>query len=247
MNNYKMKIEYDGARYDGWQRIGKDESSNTVSAKITEIIKKMTGQDVELVCGCRTETGVHAYAQIANFKVDTAMKVFEIQNYLNRYLPRDIAVIELEKVDDRFHSQMNAKSKTYKYRIDSKNIADVFERKYMYHTFSKLDIDAMKKGAEYFIGKHDYKNYSTVKKSKSTVKTVEEVKIYDGGDVVEIRITADDFLHNMARLMIGILLDVGNGRRRPEEIKDVLEGVNGALISPPAESHALFLQEIKYN
>lgn len=246
MNNYKMRIEYDGSRYDGWQRIGKDESDNTIAAKIIEVIKKMSEQEVELVCGCRTEKGVHAYGQIANFKIKTTLKAYEIQNYLNRYLPRDIAVVELEEADYRFQSQLNAKSKTYLYKIDTKNIANVFQRKYMFHSFSKLDIDAMKKGAEYFLGKHDYKTFSTAKKTKSTERTIEAIKISDSGDVVEIRITADDFLHNMARLMIGILLEVGNGKRKPEEVKAVLDGEKGAVLSMPAESNGMFLQEIKY-
>lgn len=246
MNNYKMKIEYDGSRYDGWQRIGNDESSNTISSKIIEIIKKMSNQEIELICGCRTEKGVHAYAQIANFKMNSIMKAHEVQNYLNRYLPRDIAVLEVEQVNDRFQSQLNAKSKTYVYRIDTKNIANVFERKYMYHAFNKLDLDAMKKGAKHFLGKHDYKTFSTAKKSKSTVRTVETVEIYDAGEEVEIRITADDFLHNMARLMVGILLEIGSGKRQPEEVLDVLEGKNNAVLSAPAESSGLFLQSILY-
>lgn len=246
MNNYKMKIEYDGSRYDGWQRIGKDESNNTISAKIVEIIKKMSEQEVELICGSRTEKGVHAYAQIANFKLKTTMKAYEIQNYLNRYLPRDIAVLELVEVDERFQSQLNAKSKTYLYRIDTKNIANVFERKYMYHSFTTLDIEAMKKGAQYFIGSHDYKVFSTAKKSKSTVRTVEKIDIHDDGEEVTITITADDFLHNMARFMVGILLEIGTGKRKPVEIQNVLEGKEGAVVSPPAESYGLFLQSIAY-
>lgn len=244
MTNYKMTIEYDGGRYDGWQRMGKDESTNTIACKLIEVIEKMSNQEVELFCGSRTETGVHAYGQIANFKIDSTMKAYEVQNYLNRYLPKDIGVIRLEEVDDRFHSQLNAKSKTYIYRIDAKNVANVFERKYMYHTFHKLDLEAMKSAAKYFLGSHDYKNFSTVKKSKSTVKTVQKIDIYDGGEEIQITITADDFLHNMARLMIGVLLDIGNGKRQPKEIQDIFEG-RGQL-SPPAESNGLFLQTVEY-
>lgn len=245
MNNYRMIIEYDGSRYDGWQR-AKDESENTISVKLLEVIKKMTGQEVELFCGCRTETGVHAYRQTANFKTDKDMKDYEVRNYLNRYLPRDIAVLEVEKVEERFHSQLNAKARTYVYRIDTKDIANVFERKYMFHSFVKLDVDAMKKGAEYFIGKHEYKSFSTVKKSKSTVKNVESIEIYDGNGEIEIRITADDFLHNMARLMAGILIEIGQKKRKPEDIRDILEGKEGVLITPPADASGLFLQEIRY-
>lgn len=246
MYNYKMKLEYDGGRYAGWQRMGKDDNTSTVSTKIIEVLRKFTNEDVELFCGSRTETGVHAYGQTANFKLDREYRPKEIQNYLNRYLPQDIAVLELEEVPDRFHSQLNARSRTYVYRIDTKNIANVFERKYMYHAFHKLDADAMKKAASYFIGSHDYKVFSTVKKNKSTIRDVKSVDIYDDGETMEITIKADDFLHNMARLMVGILLDVGNQKRKPEDVKKLLDGVKGVEVSLPAESHALYLLDIEY-
>lgn len=246
MYNYRMTLEYDGGRYAGWQRMGRDDNSNTVSAKITEVLKKMTGSDVEIFCGSRTETGVHAYGQVANFKLDREYRAREIQNYLNRYLPQDIAVLELEETQERFHSQLNAKSRTYVYRVDTKNIANVFERRYMYHTFHKPDVDAMNKAAQYFLGEHDYKVFSTVKKNKSTVRNVESVDIYDDGDTLEITIKADDFLHNMARLMIGILLDIGSGERRPEDVKKLLDGAKGVEISKPAESYGLYLLEVEY-
>lgn len=246
MYNYRMKLEYDGGRYAGWQRMGKDDNTNTISAKITEVLKKMTGEDVELFCGMRTETGVHAYGQTANFKLNKEYKERELQNYLNRYLPKDIAVLELEKAPERFHSQLNAVSRTYVYRIDTKNIANVFERKYMFHSFHKLNVEKMKKAAGYFCGVHDYKVFSTVKKSKSTVREVKSVDIYDDGETMEITIKADDFLHNMARLMIGMLLDVGNEKREPEDVCRLFDKDAGVEVSLPAESHALYLLDIEY-
>ena len=125
-------------------------------------------------------------------------------------------------------------------------MANVFERRYMYHTFHKPDVDAMNKAAQYFLGEHDYKVFSTVKKNKSTVRNVESVDIYDDGDTLEITIKADDFLHNMARLMIGILLDIGSGERRPEDVRKLLDGVKGVEISKPAESYGLYLLEVEY-
>lgn len=130
MRNIKLTIEYDGSRYQGWTRLGKNESTNTISNKIIEVIQKMTGETVELFCGCRTETGVHAYAQIANFKTNTEMKDYEIQHYLNRYLPMDIAIIQVEDVPERFHAQLNAKSKIYVYRMTINDVPSVFDRKY---------------------------------------------------------------------------------------------------------------------
>lgn len=139
MRNIKLTIEYDGSRYQGWTRLGKNESTNTISNKIIEVIQKMTGETVELFCGCRTETGVHAYAQIANFKTNTEMKDYEIQHYLNRYLPMDIAVIQVEDVPERFHSQLNARSKIYVYRMTINDVPSVFDRKYTFHCFRMPD------------------------------------------------------------------------------------------------------------
>ena len=130
MRNIKLTIEYDGSRYQGWTRLGKDESGNTISNKITEVLKKMTEEDdLELFCGCRTEVGVHAYAQIANFRTSCSISTQNIKHYLNRYLPMDIAIIEVEEVPERFHAQLNATSKTYVYRMTIDDVPSVFDRK----------------------------------------------------------------------------------------------------------------------
>lgn len=246
MYNYRILIQYDGGRFDGWQRLGKDASENTVEFKIKEILKKMTGEEAELFCGCRTEKGVHAYGQVANFKLNSRQNCMELRNYLNRYLPRDIAVLKVEAVDERFHSQLLAKETTYLYRIDTKSIACVFERKYSYHTFHPLDYEAMNKAAAYFLGKHDFKAFTTARKSKSTEREIKNITIScDESGIAQLRITANDFLHNMARLMIGILLDVGTGLKKPENVRDILDGKD-VQMSLPAESYGLFLEEVRY-
>ena len=245
MYNYKLQIQYDGGRYDGWQRLGKDSSSNTIEVKIKEIIKEMTGEDIDIYVGCRTEKGVHALAQTANFKLNDRYQAIEIKNYLNRYLPRDIAINHVEEVDERFHSQLNAKGKTYVYKLDMANVADVFTRKYAYHTFDVPDISAMRTAAQYFIGSHDFKAFTTAKKSKSTVKNVKSIDIDVEGDKCNITITADDFLHNMARYMIGMLLDVGNGLKKTSDIEAALDG-RDVVMSLPAESYGLFLESVLY-
>ncbi|MDO5402507.1 MAG: tRNA pseudouridine(38-40) synthase TruA [Eubacteriales bacterium] len=245
MYNYKAVLQYDGSRYDGWQRMGGDSSSNTIEVKISEIIKKMTGEQPDIYVGCRTEKGVHALGQVINFKLNSEHKDYDIRNYLNRYLPRDIAVIGVEAVDERFHSQLNAKAKTYEYRLDTGNVADVFKRKYCYHTFEKPDVEAMRKAAKSFEGKHDFKLFTTAKRSKSTIKNIEAVSIEERDNQVVISVTASDFLHNMARYMIGMLLDVGNGLRSPETVQAALD-CKDITMSIPAESYGLFLKEIRY-
>ena len=138
MRNIKLVLEYDGSRYQGWARLGKDESTNTISNKILEVIKKMTNEDVELNCGSRTEVGVHAYGQVVNFKTTTDMTLIEIKRYLNRYLPMDIAVIEIEEMPERFHASLNAKSKVYLYRLAVNDVPSVLESMYIIHSRSQM-------------------------------------------------------------------------------------------------------------
>lgn len=244
MRNFKLTIEYDGSRYQGWTRLGKDESTNTISNKLQEVITKMTGQVPELFCGARTEVGVHAYAQVANFKADTQMKDYEIQHYLNRYLPMDIAILSVEEVPERFHAQLNAKSKIYIYRATICDVPSVFDYKYTFHCFRKPDVELMKQAAQLFTGRHDFKNFSTVKHTKSTQREVYSVQIYSDGEELQITMHADDFLHNMQRCMVGTLLEIGFGTRRPEDIQDIFEGRQKC--SAPCDPKGMYLQEVRY-
>lgn len=246
MRNIKLVLEYDGSRYQGWQRLGKDESTNTISNKIIEVIKRMTNEDVELFCGARTEVGVHAYSQVVNFKTTSDMTLIEMKRYLNRYLPMDIAVIEIDAMPERFHASLNAKEKVYLYRMSINEIPSVFERKYIYHSFKKPDVAAMKQAAQLLVGKHDFKNFSTVKKNKSTGKEIYDIDIYDDGNEIQITITGNDFLHNMVRMILGTLIDIGLGNRKKEEIEDIFAGKNGAVSSAPVDPKGLFLQEVRY-
>lgn len=244
MRNIKLTIEYDGSRYQGWTRLGKNESTNTISNKIIEVIQKMTGETVELFCGCRTETGVHAYAQIANFKTNTEMKDYEIKHYLNRYLPMDIAVIQVEDVPERFHAQLNAKSKIYVYRMTINDVPSVFDRKYTFHCFRSPDKKAMQEAALLLTGRHDFKNFSSAKQNKSTVREIYQIEVYDDGEEMQITMHADDFLHNMSRIIVGTLLEIGLGTRKKEDIEEIFAGRQSASL--PCDPKGLYLQEIRY-
>lgn len=246
MRNIKLVLEYDGSRYQGWQRLGKGESSNTVSNKIIDVLHKMTNEDIELFDGCRTEVGVHAYGQVVNFKTTSPMKDYEIKNYLNRYLPQDIAVVSLEEVPERFHASLNAKSKSYLYRVSVNDAPSVFERKYMFHSFKTPDVGLMKLAAMEFLGEHDFKHFSTVKRTKSTVKRIHSLDIYDDGQELQITIEASDFLHNMNRMIIGFILDVGLGKRKIEEIEMILGCKSAFDPIIPCDPKGLFLQDVSY-
>lgn len=246
MRNIKLTIEYDGSRYQGWQRLGKGESTNTIANKILEVIKKMTAEDVELFCGSRTEVGVHAYGQTATFKTTSDMKTHEIKQYLNRYLPMDIAILDVEEKPERFHASLNAVSRTYLYRIAIGDVPSVFDRKYTFYCFKTPDVALMKQAATVLAGRHDFKDFSTVKKGKSTEKEIHSIDIYNDGDEIQITICANDFLHNMARMLVSTLLDVGLGRRKAEEITDILNPKNAATASAPADPKGLYLQDVAY-
>ena len=247
MRNIKLVIEYDGSRYDGWQRLGKNGSQTTIQGKIEEVLKKMTDEDVEISGSGRTDAGVHAYAQVANFHTSTTMKCYEIKHYLNRYLPRDIAVLDVCEVDERFHSRLNAKSKKYVYRIAIGDVPSVFDRKYTYYCFDRLDVAAMKKAAAYLVGRHDFIAFSSVKKAKkSTVREIFDIDIY--GDEKEIQITfhGNGFLYNMVRIMAGTLMEVGKGERAPEDVQRILESRNRECAGITAPAQGLFLLEVEY-
>lgn len=244
MRNIRLAIEYDGSRYQGWSRLGKDESTNTISNKILDVLRKMTDEEPELFCGTRTEAGIHAYGQIANFKTDSDMEVAEIQRYLNRYLPMDIAITEAKEVPERFHAQLNAIAKIYVYRITINSVPSVFDRKYAYHSLRRPNKSVMEEAARYLIGQHDFQNFSSAKQSKSTIKKLYKVEIYEDMDEMQITLVANDFLHNMQRLITGTLMDIGIGNRPAGIINAIFTG--DAKPSAPCDPKGMYLQEIIY-
>ena len=247
MRNIKLLLEYDGSRYDGWQKQLKNGKSITIQDKVEDVLFKMEGEKVELIGAARTEAGVHAYAQIANFKTESTKKLYEIKHYLNRYLPRDIAVLEVWEVPERFHSSFNAKSFTYEYKITMGEVASVFDRKYNYYSFDSLDVKAMKEASKVLIGKHDFKSFSDNKRmKKSTEREIFSLDIY--GDIKEILITikADDFWPHMARIIVGTLIEVGRGTILPSEMKTILTSLDREKAGPTAEARGLFLQDVSY-
>lgn len=246
MRNIKLLLEYDGSRYSGWQRLGKNESSQTIENKLLEVIQKMTGENVDIFCGSRTESGVHAYGQVVHFKTNCALKPYEIKQYLNRYLPMDIAILDVEDKPERFHASLNATSRKYVYRIALGEAPSVFDRKYVYYCFKKPNVDTIKKAAEYFIGKHDFCNFTTGRKNKSTVKEIYDIDVYADEKEIQFTIHANDFLHNMARIMIATLLDAGLSKREVDTIPKLLDTPSKEPASAALPSQGLFLLEVCY-
>ncbi len=221
MKNFKITVQYDGTKYNGWQRQGN--TKNTIQERFENVLSRMCGKEVEIFASGRTDAGVHADEQTANFKCDISMDEVEMLDYINKYLPKDIRVTSLEEVDMRFHSRLNAVSKTYEYTIATEK-PDVFIRKYVFFVDSKPDVEKMRKAARLIIGKHDFKGFSSVGRfKKSTVRTVNFIEIEENNNLIKIRINGNGFLYNMVRIIAGTLYNIGAGELDEHVINEIFD------------------------
>ncbi|HKM04791.1 MAG TPA: tRNA pseudouridine(38-40) synthase TruA [Lachnospiraceae bacterium] len=245
MKNYKIILQYDGTRYQGWQK--QDSTDNTLQGKLESLLKKMVGENVEVNGSGRTDSGVHAKGQVANFQVETDKMPHEIMEYMNLYLPEDIAVISIKEVPERFHSRLNAKGKTYEYKVINSKIPHVFERKYAYVVEEKLDIEKMQKAANLLCGNHDFKAFTNNKRTKkSTERTIESIKIEKSKDEIIFSFSGTGFLYHMIRIIMGTLLEVGNGIRKPEDMTSILKSGKRENAGALVPALGLCLMEVRY-
>ncbi|MDG4847842.1 tRNA pseudouridine(38-40) synthase TruA [Peribacillus frigoritolerans] len=245
MNNYKLTIQYDGGRYKGWQRLGN--SDDTIQGKIENVLTEMAGEKIEIIGCSRTDAGVHALAQIANFKIGENLTEVEIMDYLNRYLPRDISIVEVTLVPERFHARYNAKDKTYLYKIWNEPYTNPFMRKYSMHVEEKLDITRMKKACQHFIGEHDFTAFSNAKsKKKSMVREIYSIDIEEDAGFIEITVRGDGFLYNMVRKIVGTLIEVGVGEIDAENIPSIIESKERIQTGRMAEASGLYLVKVDF-
>ncbi|MDF2908865.1 MAG: tRNA pseudouridine synthase [Herbinix sp.] len=245
MNNYKVTLQYDGGRYKGWQRLGQGEA--TIQDKLEQILTQLTGQPTEIIGCSRTDAGVHALAQVANFKTVQLFTCKEVMEYMNRYLPQDIAVIRVDQVDEQFHARYLAKDKTYLYRIWSEEYSNPFMRKYSMHVKEPLDLKAMQQATSYMLGAHDFTAFSNAKsKKKSMIRTIYSIEIEEIDGFINIRIRGDGFLYNMVRWMVGTLIAVGLGRMKSDELPEIFEAKQRSRTGDLAEATGLYLEKINY-
>lgn len=245
MTNYKLKISYDGTRYFGWERQpGKD----TIQGKLEDVLRRMCHRDdIDVIGAGRTDAGVHARAMTANVFLDSFGDTDDIRDYLNRYLPDDIAVSEVKAVSERFHSRYMAKGKIYQYTCFDGKVRPVFNRKYYTPLDEPLDVDAMMEGASFIIGQQDFKSFcGNPKMKKSTVRRIDSVVIRRSKGYVYLTFEGSGFLQYMVRIMTGTLLEVGYHKRSPESIKDIILAKDRSLAGPAAPAKGLCLIKVKY-
>lgn len=247
MHNYLIKIQYDGSNYSGWQR--QENTNNTIEQKISRCICAMAGKDdIEIHGSGRTDAGVHSNGQYANFYLDIDMSLDEIKDYLNKYLPDDINIVDIRIVLDRFHARLSAIGKTYVYSIDNNKKANVFLRKYTWNIKDNLDIDKMKQAAQCFVGKKDFATFSDVKsKKKSTVRKIESINIDNNNGIIKISYTGNGFLYHMVRKITAAIVSAGYGNLDAETIEKLLERKNRQEYKEMAPAKGLCLYDVYYD
>lgn len=243
--NVKLTIQYDGTRYDGWQRQGN--TDNTLQGRLEGVLSRMVGKPVEIQGAGRTDAGVHARGQVASVHLPQGYTPQEVQNYLNRYLPEDVAVVDVVEVGERFHARLSATGKEYRYHIRMGSVPDVFARKYQYRVEEPLDLAAMERAAGYLTGKHDFRSFCGNRRfKKSTVREVFHIGVEVCGSDLTLVYRGDGFLYNMVRILTGTLLEVGLGQRTPESMVDILEARERTAAGKTAPAQGLVLQEVYY-
>lgn len=244
MRNIKLTIEYDGKDFNGWQ---KQSSKLNIQGEIERAIKEITGEEVELNASGRTDAGVHALAQVANFKTNSNIPVEKIPIALNTKLKRSIRILKAEEMEERFHSRYNCKKKTYRYIINNSENGTAIYRNLEYNFSQKLDVEKMKEAVKYFIGEHDFKGFkASGTSSKNSVRTIYSAKVYRENDRVIIELTGNGFLYNMVRIISGTLLDVGIGKIKPDEIEEIIKSGNRERAGKTLPPQGLYLVNVEY-
>lgn len=251
MTNYKLILQYDGTRYSGWQKQGN--TANTIQGKLETIASRLTGIPTEVNGSGRTDAGVHALGQTANFKGNVTgrngmiVTPDDIRNYFNEALPLDIRVLSVTEAAPRFHARLNARQKHYRYVVDNGSIANVFTRRYAAHFPGTYDIEAMKQAASLLLGEHDFKSFCENKHmKKSTVRTIRQITVSRNQNMIYMDFFGNGFLYHMVRILSGTLLEIGASQKHPEDIPGILMDRSRPSAGFTAPAHGLFLVDVMY-
>ena len=244
MRNIRLDICYEGTRYRGWQRLST--TDNTIQAKLEQALSRILNEPVEVSASGRTDAGVHAKGQVVSFHCGSTMPCDEILMQLRRYLPEDIGIYSCKNVSPRFHARLNAKTKTYEYRVWNSDKPCVFQRKFVHIDPREVDLEAMRLGAEYFLGEHNFAAFcANSRTKKSTVRYIHSFDVTRSSDELVFTVTGNGFLHHMVRIMVGTLLEVGREERTPDSILNLFDGKR-ADAGELAPACGLCLMEVTY-
>ena len=261
MKNYLFILEYDGTRYNGWQKLGN--TDNTIQGKLEQVLSRMDGAPVQVIGAGRTDAGVHARGQAANAHLQTSMPADEIRAYANHYLPEDIRVLRVEEAAPRFHCRFHAAEKRYCYYVSTGEKASVFERKFVYQlgvepvfrgasalNRPEINLPEMRRAAALLCGTHDFTSFCGNRHfKKSAVRTVHEITIdYDAErGMLKFSYRGDGFLQYMIRILTGTLLEVGLGKRKAETMTELLAARDRAQAGYTVPPCGLFLEEVRFS
>jgi tRNA pseudouridine38-40 synthase len=244
MRNLRLDLCYEGTRYRGWQRLSN--TDNTIQFKLETALSKILGEPIEVVGSGRTDAGTHALRQTANFHCNSTMPAEEICFQLRKYLPEDIGIYFCKDVSERFHARLNAKTKTYRYRIWNSTEPCVFDRKFVYIDSEPMDVEAMSEAARRYLGQHDFSAFC-VKRSdkKSTVRYIHAFTVEKVGNEIIFTVNGNGFLHHMVRIMVGTLVEIGKHQRDMDSI-DTLYGAKRSESGLLLPACGLCLMEVNY-
>lgn len=246
MRNIRIHLQYEGSRYQGWQK--QTSTDNTIQGKLETLLSRMCKEPIEIQASGRTDAGVHAMDQVANFHTNSEMSPEEMVAYINQYLPDDICVTGAEEAAMRFHSRLNATGKCYVYRVINSSIPDVFWRRYALEVPGQLDIAAMEQASRQLLGEHDFKAFTSAKKSKkSTVRRIDSITIEKQENMITFTFVGNGFLHHMVRILMGTLLEVGLHKRQPDSIEEILQSGNRENAGYLVPAKGLMLMKVFYH
>ena len=244
MKRVKLTVAYDGTNYSGWQV---QPNGITIEEVLNRQLTRITGTEVAVIGASRTDSGVHAMGNIAVFDTTARMPGEKVSYALNQRLPEDIRIQKSEEVPLDWHPRHQNSRKTYEYRIYRGEFPMPVKRLYSLFTYHKLDVKAMQEAATYFVGEHDFKSFCQVgAQVESTVRTIYELSVEEQDQELVIRVTGNGFLYNMVRIIAGTLMEVGQGKRNPEDVPKIIEAKNRQAAGPTAPPQGLMLVKYQY-
>lgn len=245
MKRVRLTVAYDGTNYHGWQV---QDNGRTIESELNRCLSELLGERIRVIGASRTDAGVHALCNVAVFDTESRMPAEKVSYALNQRLPEDIRVRKSEEVEADWHPRRCESRKTYEYRIYRGEFPMPVKRLYSYFTYHDLDVESMRRGAAFLEGEHDFRSFcQTGSQAESTVRTVYSVEVEEQGEELVIRVCGNGFLYNMVRIIVGTLLEVGRGRRRPEDLAAVLQAADRSAAGPTAPAHGLTLVKYEFS